>query len=317
MEIRLAGQSYRPTITDSENKWARQRALASHLGERALILVGASRFQVDLDLDVLRQSTGLEPVQLAISGSPFGPVLAGLANDPTILGTVLVDYYDHNVGDYGGTGAAYERNYVTRKGAGELEELLEEMLHTHLRSYAYGGKPLSALRAGVLGTPMAWQNITVLPDRSMLADYRSDPDTKYAYYHWIIKLLDEHLDPKANGVENMLEKKVALVSPLDKKDFVQEASAIGTMVSAIKSRGGRVLFIKMPSSGMYREFEERRYPRKQFSNRFSKEVGAQLFQSEDFPTLKDFDCPDGSHLDYRDRSRFTAALVRSIGINHP
>jgi hypothetical protein len=88
------------------------------------------------------------------------------------------------------------------------------------------------------------------------------------------------------------------------------------MVSAIKSHGGRVIFIKMPSSGMYHEIELRRYPRKQFSDRFSKEVGAPLFQSEDFTALNDFDYPDGSHLDYRDRSRFTVALVRSIGINH-
>ena len=314
MEISLNGKSHSQTITDSEGKWARQRALASHLGKHALILVGASRFQLDMDLDVLRQSTGLEPVQLAITGSPFEPVLAGLAADPTIRGTVLVDYYDHNVGVNDGIGAVYERNYETRRGAGEIEELLENELHEHLLSYHYSGKPLNALRIGIMGQPMVGQNMTVLPDRSILADYKSDPNTKYAYYHWIIKLLGVDINPKSDGVENILSKKVSLVTPKDNKEFIKNISAVRTMVSEINSHGGRVIFIKMPSSGMYREFEDRRYPRKQFSDIFSKNVGAKLFQSEDFSTLKNIVCPDGSHLDYRNRSQFTTALVQTIDL---
>lgn len=117
MEIRLAQLGYHSTVLDSPGRWAKERARASQLGEKALILIGASRIQLGIDLDTLRRETGLEPVQLAIDGSSFVPILQDLANDPTIRGTILVDYYPESIegagsGDYGAATAfvlAYAR----------------------------------------------------------------------------------------------------------------------------------------------------------------------------------------------------------------
>ncbi len=72
----------------------RERARASSLGERAVILIGASRMQTAIDLDVLRVRTKQEPVQLAIDASSFIPIRAGLAKDPAIRGTVIVSFMD-------------------------------------------------------------------------------------------------------------------------------------------------------------------------------------------------------------------------------
>ena len=84
VELRLGVRGFRPMRTDSEWSWVAQRARASALGERALVLVGASRMLLDIDLQVLRRETGLEPVQLAIDDSSFVPVLEDLADDPDI-----------------------------------------------------------------------------------------------------------------------------------------------------------------------------------------------------------------------------------------
>ena len=46
--------------------------------------------QSGLDLDVLADVTGLQPVQLAISAAPLMPVLRHVAIDPAITGTVVV-----------------------------------------------------------------------------------------------------------------------------------------------------------------------------------------------------------------------------------
>ncbi len=94
MEVRLAIRGIRPTAVDNDAAWIRERARASSLGDHALILIGASRMQTDIDLDVLRIRTGLEPVQLAIDASSFIPILAGLAKDPAIRGTVIVSFMD-------------------------------------------------------------------------------------------------------------------------------------------------------------------------------------------------------------------------------
>ena len=94
MEVRLTIRGIRPTAVDNETSWMRERARASSLGERAVILIGASRMQTAIDLDVLRVRTKQEPVQLAIDASSFIPILAGLAKDPAIRGTVIVSFMD-------------------------------------------------------------------------------------------------------------------------------------------------------------------------------------------------------------------------------
>ena len=81
MELQLAHRRVLPTLVDSESLWIRQRVLASRLQERALVLIGTSRIQLAADLEVLRARSGLEPVQLAVDGSSFVPILEGFAAD--------------------------------------------------------------------------------------------------------------------------------------------------------------------------------------------------------------------------------------------
>src|SRR5438477_4523341 len=94
MEARLKVRGIRATAVDNESTWIHERARASSLGSGAMILVGSSRMQTSIDLDVLRERTKFEPVQLALDGSSFVPVLAGLAKDAEIRGTVLVAFQD-------------------------------------------------------------------------------------------------------------------------------------------------------------------------------------------------------------------------------
>ena len=58
-------------VANTAELWIQERARASEYGDEALILVGASRMQGGLDLDELRRASGLNPVQLAITGSPL------------------------------------------------------------------------------------------------------------------------------------------------------------------------------------------------------------------------------------------------------
>ena len=66
----------------------------------------------------------------------------------------------------------------------------------------------------------------------------------------------------------------------------------------------------MPSSGMVCEIEARRYPRALFWDRFVQESGAAGVHAACEPALQEFACPDWSHLDVRDRARFTLELVK-------
>ncbi|MGH8482027.1 MAG: hypothetical protein ACRES8_06170, partial [Nevskiaceae bacterium] len=81
---------------------------------------------------------------------------------------------------------------------------------------------------------------------------------------------------------------------------------------AIRARGGRVAFVVLPKSGLVRMLEERRYPRAQFWDRFVALAEAPSVHFEDVPAWRGLECPDGSHLDLRQRAAFTEGLAEVL-----
>lgn len=325
MEARLAQLGYHATVLDSAERWAKERARASQLGERALILIGGSRIQLGIDLDTLRKVTGLEPVQLAVDGSSFVPILRSLADDPTIRGTVLVDYYPESVegalsGEYGAATAferAFEKRMIKHEffSLASVEKLLSEMLHENLRSFADGATPLMSLQWRIIPNEKASQYLVTLPDRSRLADYRLVAMPEFCYKRVARNLWQEQtINLAAADIEQVLKRQIHLQQPGNNTAYVQGAQYLRHLIASINSHGGKVLFVAMPTSGMIREIDEKRHPHADFLGIFEKEAGVSVLSSADDPVLRTFTCPDGSHLDFRDRQNFTAALVHSLGI---
>lgn len=323
MEARLRHIGVAPNVHDSQERWEAERARASRLGEKALILIGASRIQLGADLDVLRAETGLEPVQLAIDGSTPMPVLAGLASDPRIRGTIIVDYYSHTVGNYGGIAQTYQSHF--EKGASgknqlspyaKSEKYFTEWVQERLSIYSDGANPLNSLLYRVINDDGARSLITTRTDRSRLGDYSKAKMPEY-YHRRVARTLGIHLTTFDENTESTLKKLASLTPPQDNSKFIHEAQKVRQQVSAIQTRGGRVFFLEMPSSGMVREVEEKRFPVEKFWKPFTEISGTIGVRSLDHPLLKKFTCPDGSHLDYRDRREFTMAMIQALGLARP
>lgn len=323
MEWRLAARGFNATVVDSDVLWLEQRQKASDIGSKALILVGASRIQLDLDLDVLLDRTKLVPVQLAVDGSSFIPVLKSLADDAQVTGTILVGYQDNDVN----SAEAHDRSvqlkvaWERRDGDRQLpdfasiEAILANSLHHHLRSYADGARPVSSLTQRLLEPNATPQYLITLPDRSRLADYQLVAMPSF-YYSRVLRNLGEEV-PLHDGmswgeVDAAIQYKIKLLKPTEKLAFDEHTLHIANMVKMIEQRGGRVIFLVMPRSGMVQEADLKRFPRATFWNEFIRQVGAPSVNVADYPALSAFQCPDGSHLDYRDRSRFTEALINAI-----
>ena len=326
MEIRLAQLGYHSTVLDSKERWAKERTRASQLGEKALILIGGSRIQLGIDLDTLRKETGLEPVQLAVDGSSFVPILKGLADDPSIRGTVLVDYSPSSVegalSEEFGPSTAFEQAFEKHAGQYELfslarvEKSLTEIIREHLRCFADGSNPLMSLQYRIIPGKNASQYLITLPDRSRLADYSLVSMPAFYYFRVARNMGEEKSTNFADpDIENILKRKIRLLRPHDNSSFVQGARYLARLATQIKTRNGKVYFVEMPSSGMVRQEDEMRYPEEDFLGVFEKEVGMPVLSSAVAPSLRSFTCPDGSHLDFRDRTRFTTALTHSLAIN--
>lgn len=322
IEWQLFARGYLPTVEDSMARWIHLRQRANALGERALVLVGASRIQLGVDLPTLRARSGREPVQLAIDGSSYLPVLRGLADDPEFKGSVIVDYYDATLAASPGkieSGYVYQQKfeqYALRPISGRIEERLSELLHENITAYSDGGRPFDAVRARLFTREERRQYLITLPDRSRRADY-SQVDMP-AFYHARVALMLTGVsgwNPSAPETAAKLAQAARAVQPDNGTAFDANLQAVGEMVVKIRARGGEVYFVVMPTSGLVREIEQRRYPHEKFMDRFIAATGARLVRSAESVPLRNFQCPDGSHLDTRDRVRFTQALSDELGFN--
>ena len=324
METDLALRGFRPNLPDSESRWLEQRARARNLGARALILVGGSRMQLDVDPQALRRETGLEPVQLALNGTPFYGVFKGIAADPEVTGTVLVDFGDNAMVDPVnlGAGSKYETDAEAEVGLHlpdfkDAEGGLTEALHGLLRSYADGARPWTTLKNRVLNPAATPQYLRTLPDRSTLADYRQVSMPSFYYQRVSINLgLGGHVPAGDDAhVQAQLRERIGKLKPADAVFYWQHIPDVAAMVDAVHARGGRVIFVVLPESGYVRDIDDRTYPRQTFWDAFAAGDHAESVNFRDVPSLAAFTCPDGSHLDYRDRERFTSALVTALHLD--
>ncbi len=97
-----------------------------------------------------------------------------------------------------------------------------------------------------------------------------------------------------------------------RSSFLQGADRIERAVRAIKRRGGRVVFVRYPSSGFRLDLEHEFHPREEFWDVFARRSGAECIHFLDVPEMSALRCPDDSHLDMRDAPRFTEALLDAL-----
>lgn len=322
LEWRLASLGYAATVDDAESRWREQRLRANALGVRALVLIGASRIQLGVDLDELRRATQREPVQLAVDGSSFVSTLRGLAEDLAFKGSVLVDYYDRAVALAAVPDEAqrYEQTYEMSRAhwsGRHWEDLLANRLHERFRFFADGGRPLDALLRRAANPDPERQYLLTHSDRSKIADYQR-VRMPHFYHLRVIATLDAELGRPTGltadtaDIASRLRIAVDAVEPAKNAVFQAETERVRGYVDAIARRGGNVTFVAMPTSGMVREILSRRYPDAEFRDRFAAHVGGRFIDANRRFAPGEFVCPDGSHLDGRDRRRFTRALSDAL-----
>ena len=322
LEYTLRARGFRPTVSDSQALWAKQRARAAALGEHALILVGDSQVQTDFDLAVLHRATGLDPVELGIDGNSFVPVLTGLARDTAIRGTVLVGFADAELArpNPDATAAHYEADYeragtTTTFNYRRVEAALEDHWHAALASYADGARPWSTLLLRALDTDARPQYVTIGLDRTRVIDY-SQANLRSLRLRSAAFQLDGAAVASGNLVqrEQDLAARIAALQPADEQAYAERAAAIETAVLAIRARGGRVVFVRLPIAGDAADIERRRYPRATFWDRFAASSSARCLRSEDDARLRAFVPPDDLHLDGSARPAFSAAVVAALDL---
>jgi len=287
---RLRGVS--ANVFDDHQVWALTRAGIRPNDPDEIVLLGASRIQVGLDLEEMaRAFAGRRPVQLAMSGSVWGPVLEHLSADPTFCGVAVCEYYSGMLSGRcnlaSQTAQAEAVRCYDERSAGALLEYRLRLWCSPLlvsRRVELGlSNLLDHVRKGQWPRPQsAWR---MLPDRSVQLDFRQEERKAPPQY-------------VPTGV-------VAT----DPQQVRATLALWGLLAERIRARGGKVVFVKMPVSGHVRAFEDDCFPRATEWDVLAAQPWAITLHYADYPALAYYHCPDGGHLDYRDAVPFTQAFA--------
>ena len=291
-------RGFQPTVQDDWGIWAKVRRQAVREGNQAIILVGASRIQAGLHPDTFEQVTGKRPLVLAIDGSSPVPVLENLAEDDRISGTVICSFTPMFLGedsDDFGRSKRWIRKYNEQKWSSRIETALSILVEQTF-VFRYTGLQPGQLLENI--REKQWPRPFYAPMR---------PD-RYRAMDFSIADLDRILRGRIEREMEFQDKS----EPLPPEKFMEKVVRIDKFIQKIERRGGKVIFIRFPSTGMVRQLEQQAWPREKYWDVLAANTRAEAIHFEDYPSLSKFDCPDGSHLDVRDAAIFTRALAEIL-----
>jgi hypothetical protein len=301
-------QGFELSYNDDESLWAYHRQRIYQSTPAAPVLVGTSRLKFDIDLATWKETTGKLPAQLAMVGTSPRPVLADLARDEQFKGTVLVDaaeflFFTLSGGPFDKQAQNNLRFYpnwsIAQKAGFRINEALESKL-LFLDEERFALRFLLERlyipnRPGVFAIPPFPIKFTKNDfDRQTLITDAFVADTAMQHEQqqiWWNLLTTAPKMPMNDSILNGI------------------FSEVKVQVEKIRARGGQVLFLRMPSTGPFREIEKQAFPREKYWDRLLKETGAPGIHFEDYPALAKYPCIEWSHLDPANARAFTRDLI--------
>jgi hypothetical protein len=290
---RYAG--FHATRVSDEPLWIMAREQVARQ-PRPVVLIGASRIQAGIDLDVLAAETGTRPIQLAICYSSPTPVLHDLAEDEMFRGLVICDVTPLLFFQAEGPVAERSRPYLhDYRQYHSLAERFEWRLQLALEAVL--ACRLDRLAPGYFGE--CWMKGS-WPEPN-LARLRED------------RMIVVHYPPgfgRDRPPQGAPFKRNRYLSAGATRDAL--VARVAADVDRIRTRGGEVVFIVLPFTGDYAEKEHALAPRAAYWDVLVARTHAVGLHFEDVPGMEGYACPDGCHLDSRDAPRFTRALLAGL-----
>jgi hypothetical protein len=295
-----------PSVADDEALWAYHRSRVYSDEGRSVVLLGASRMQVDFSPTAFEaRQPGHPLVQLAVSGRAPYATLRDLAQDTNFRGIAII---------------AVEAAQLAAAFSREAQRSHVDYYHTRWASRDRWG--LNADRLELVAATGLQRHLAFMrPDLDVrrllvqLIETGRLPPTPYN------RVLFDRSRPSSYALTNAAAQRDAALSmlrsralsrPADPARWARRAQEMRMMVSAIRARGGEVVFVRFPTSRERFREEERYFPRNLYWNRLSAETGAQTIHFADVSAMRDLSLPDGSHIDESDAPTFTHALIDEL-----
>ena len=293
-EYFLASRGFVASIENNKDLWSHYRGKIT--GNRnALVIVGASRSQLDINIPYLKTKLDQHNVtQLSINGQYPVATLKAIAADKDFNGTLIV-----------ATNAqALESRYLDMQAEHNLYYIDQSTLNKSFDAY------LSALlqsKFRFLHPLLGAQDLvdfyavnrkfkdvfytTANIDQSVSADY-SKTD--------IAGLLKHFVQDKKENYKNE--------PPSESGIWAQNIVLLQDYVRQIVVRGGRVILVRFPTDKGHWQLDEQYYPRQKYWDLIGHDSGITTVHFNDVKGLNQIELPDSTHVDQKDTVEFTEIL---------
>lgn len=268
---------------------------AADLERDDIVLLGTSKALAAIEPSTLSRLSGRRVRHLAINATSALPVLEWLAARRDFVGTALVEITPRVEFQAGHPGHATALRFVEelreyrRSPARRIESWLVRGAQSRLACRSPGFHLVAPYRDREGAGVRRLESMKVEPTRFIRLEYADTPDPSGA----------EARAPDPGQPAPEAEREVVI-------------RRLTRAADEILRRGGKVVFLALPSSGRTEEIERKHFPRKEFWDSLARASTAPAVHFEDEPALAGFVCADGEHLAYRDALRFTEALARFL-----
>ncbi|MGB5419338.1 hypothetical protein [Algibacter sp.] len=310
-ELYWRSQGHEPNIDDNKNLWANQRAKLEDIKENTVVIIGSSRILYDIQLDIWKEETNTDPVMLPTQGASPIPVFKDILENTDFKGTLMVGVTPpllfattYPEAEFMKRSQTLVDYYYNRTFAQRINHALSVPLQKNLAFIRDGDEAwdsdvdLKTLiknlnpddRSGPIYPPFNnFEDISL--ERHMKMTKRMEIDTVYA-----------------NTVKNVWTAILSGDHPPPDKDGT--ISAFAELSKKFMDRGGNLILVRCPSSGLFKKVESLGFPREAFWDVLVEKSGAKGYNYLDYPQFENLFLPEWSHLAVKDAQFFTSELIK-------
>lgn len=233
---------------------------------------------------------------LAIEATPAFGVVEDLCTDPGFNGVILWDAVAQNLSP-------------TRSRGVERGNRYADFFHEEYRSMASLDKDINSLIAAHLQKNL----VTLSVPLKFPKCFRSRPQqmsTRFDRYRPTQYLAITTLAEREELGKQFVESERLSLRDFDPRAFDEDiGSHLGRLSEQARAKGGDLILVRMPTTGECWAISDSAVPKERFWDRIHDLSGVTTIHFRDYPELRGFGCPDGSHLDATDAPEFTRRLA--------
>ncbi|CAN5256082.1 hypothetical protein BH09BAC2_BH09BAC2_00280 [soil metagenome] len=310
-EIYLRNLSFEPTFDDGPALWSDKRAMVYEPGEKTTVFIGSSRNKYDIDIATWKSITGEDAIQLSVEGNSPLPVLDDLADDKNFKGKLIIDVTErlffstlgNNIDAPQEHVAYYKKQTPAQRFSFFVNNILEN-------EFVFLDKEFLSLNAMLSKLPV--------PKRKGKTyepfDYPAEASRiKFNRQNYMMDsfIADTVSQNHVKAIWEFYEKRNKEL-PASGNKLDSFFTAIKASCDKIKARGGKVLFLRTPSSGYYWDIETRNFPREKYWNQLLAYTNCPGIHFKDYYSTASLICPETSHLGYEQAIYFTKSFIQIL-----